>query len=384
VVLRARGTEAAMMRASNPHCERLIGIACLLVERLPDTDIVAAFLFGSAAWGDADAASDLDVMLLLDRSAGYREVSRVRVADVLGGHFPDGPAFADLDRISAETFAGITAKGGWGHRVAHSVILKDTDGFYESIRNRMHTEYLSPEARGARFLQRRKRVEEHLAAAREALSSADRDLAAMHARLAVEAAGAALIEISDDRLSVTHYVESTRRALSVLGQADLFEPFLGLLSLDAPLEHAERSRVAYDTFAEALRRWMAQPEVSGRLSLEDLAWAEFTYGTQTYEEIEHKTEAFRQLGRIPALLYYLDGLLMVPIRMNVGKIFALRSTGTATRISIPEVQIALKAEPNLYAEWVLALRLNAIVDRFGEADDVTRALLAAGDAALVS
>lgn len=346
---------------------------------LPDTDVVAAFLFGSAAWGDADAASDLDIMLLLDRPAGYREVSRVRVADVLAEPLPDGPAFADLDRISAEGFARIVADGGAGARVARSVVLRETDGFYGRIRERVHEEYLSPEARTARFLKRRRQAEEHLAAARQA-EGEDGDLAALHARLGLEAAGAALIEINDDRLSVTHYVESVGRALSVLGRGDLSAPFLRLLALDAPPEHADASRRAYDAFAEALRGWMADPGVSGRMSGEDIAWAEFTYGRQTYEEIEHKVTAFGTLGRIPALLYYLDGQLMVPIRINVGKVFLLRSTGAAGRIAIPEFQVALKDEPALYEHWVSALRLGALRGRLPEAEDLTGRLLRSGDA----
>jgi hypothetical protein len=117
------------------------------------------------------------------------------------------------------------------------------------------------------------------------------------------------------------------------------------------------------------------------MSGEDIAWAEFTYGRQTYEEIEHKAAAFRALGRIPALLYYLDGQLMVPIRINVGKVFLLRSTGASGRIAIPEFQLALKDEPSLYGHWVSALRLHALRERLSEAEDLMEELLRAGDAA---
>ncbi len=366
---------------TNPYCARLIEVAHRLVDALPDTDIVAAFLFGSTAWGDADSASDLDMMLLLDRPAGYWEVTRVRVADVLAHPLTDAPAFADLDRISAEGFARIVAEGGAGARVARSVMLRDTDGFYGGIRERIHAEYLSPEARSARFLKRRRHAEEHLDAARRT-EGEDGDLAALHARLALEGAGAALIELNDDRQSVTHYVESVERALTALTRGDLFAPFLRLLALNVPAEHADASRRAYDAFAEALRNWMKDPDVSGRMSAEDIAWAEFTYGPQTYEEIEHKVAAFRALSRIPALLYYLDGQLMVPIRINVGKVFLLRSTGATGRISTPDFQAALKDEPTLYGEWVSALRIGALPERLPEAEELTKRLLGSGDAAV--
>ena len=372
-----------MLSMTNPHCTRLIEVAHRLMDALPDSDVVAAFLFGSAAWGDADAASDLDLMLLLDRPAGYREGTRVRLADMLAEPLPNGPVFADLDRISAEGFAGIVADGGAGARVARSIVLKDTDGFYRRIRERVHAEYFSPEARAARFLKRREQAEEHLAAARRA-EREDGDLAALHSRLALEGAGAALIELNDDRQSVTHYVESVGRALSALGAGHLSGPFLRMLSLDAPVEGAELSRGAYDAFAGALRAWVADPAVGGRLSAEDLAWAEFTYGAQTYEEIGHKAAAFRALGRIPALLYYLDGQMMVPIRINVGKVFLLRSTGAPGRMPIPEFQLALKDEPALYGEWVSALRLGGLRGRSSEAEELVRGLVRAGDAAIAA
>src|SRR2546427_12067557 len=85
---------------SSPHCAHLIEVARRVVRHLPDTDVRAAVLYGSVAWGDADEASDLDIMLLLDRPMGYREVTRVRLADLFGHPLPNGPVFADLDRLA--------------------------------------------------------------------------------------------------------------------------------------------------------------------------------------------------------------------------------------------------------------------------------------------
>lgn len=70
----------------NPGAERLdylIDVARQVVDALDPPDLRGAFLFGSAVWGDADEASDLDIMLLQDRPTGYRKVVRARVADVL-------------------------------------------------------------------------------------------------------------------------------------------------------------------------------------------------------------------------------------------------------------------------------------------------------------
>jgi predicted nucleotidyltransferase len=365
----------------NPRCNYLIEIAQEVIHHVTDPDLRAAFLFGSAAWGDADEASDIDIMLLLDRPAGYREVTRVRLPDLLGRPLPDGPLFADLDRFSVETFTDVMSKGGWAHRVIHSIILKDTEGYYERIRAHASAEFFAPAARTARFRKRQEQVAAQRLVMRQALDGDDA-LAALHARLALEAAATALIDLNDDRVSLTHFVESVERALIHIGQGRHFTSFLQMLALDAPLASAERSLRAYRMFADALRTWVADPHVGGRLSREDLAWAEFTYGEQTYEEIYHKVATFKNHGRTPALLYYLDGLLQVPIRLNIGKIFLLRSTGAAGRMSLPDFQVALRAEPALMEAWVSALRLVSPHNHARSADELAAELLRVGESAL--
>lgn len=370
-----------MHRSTGSDSERLRAIAHEVVHRLPDQDLRAAFLFGSAAWGDADAASDLDIMLLLDRPAGYREVTRVRLPDLLGRPLPDGPLFADLDRFSAEAFTEVTGNGGWAQRVVHSIVLKDTDQYYARIRDRVSAEFFTAASRAARFQQRRAHVEMQRAAMQAALGS-DAILAALHARLALEGAAAALLEINDDRISLTHFVESLEQALANLNHGQLVAPVLHALALDASQSSVDRSLQAYRAFADALKGWVADPDVVGRLSQEDLAWSEFTYGPQTYEEIFHKVAAFTKLGRLPALQYYLDGLLQVPVRLNVGKILLLRSSGTAGRISIPDFHVALHAEPGLFKEWVVALRLGSSYAQAQEAGALADRLLHVGELAL--
>lgn len=239
--------------SANPWCAHLIDVARQVIERVADPDLRAAFLFGSAAWGDADAGSDLDIMLLLDRPAGFREVTRVRVADLLARPLPDGPAFADFDCYSAAAFAEITAAGGGAQRVVHSVVLRDTDRFFAGIRDRVHAAYFDPAARAARYRVKREWAAAHRAALRQS-RAADPALAALHARLALDEAAGALLGLNDDRLSLTHFVESVGRALARLGRADLAAPFLRALGLDtAPERQVERSLGAYRAFADALR-----------------------------------------------------------------------------------------------------------------------------------
>ncbi|HVA90613.1 MAG TPA: nucleotidyltransferase domain-containing protein [Chloroflexota bacterium] len=368
------------MMSSNPRCAHLVRVANQLVERLPDPDVYAAFLFGSAAWGDADAASDLDIMLLLDHPAGYRQVARVRVADLLDEAPPDGPRFADLDRIAVATFLEAIDRGDWGHRVVHSVILMDTNDFYARLRARVTDAYLHPSAHAARFEQKEEQAEWQCAAAVAALDQDDR-LAALHARLALQKAGAAVIEGGGHRISPSHFIESLDAAL-LRSAPDLFTSCRAALALNAADEAVRRSLRAYDAFAVALAEWVERSDLGARLSAEDLAWARFSYGEQTYEEIAHKVAALNTEARRPALLFYLDGLLQVPIRINVGKIFSLRATGEAARLTIRDFHLALGQEPTLYDEWGAALRLSTEHARILDAVNLAGQLLAVGRGAL--
>ncbi len=273
--------------SANPWCAHLIDVARQVIERVADPDLRAAFLFGSAAWGDADAGSDLDIMLLLDRPAGFREVTRVRVADLLARPLPDGPAFADFDCYSAAAFAEITAAGGGAQRVVHSVVLRDTDRFFAGIRDRVHAAYFDPAARAARYRVKREWAAAHRAALRQS-RAADPALAALHARLALDEAAGALLGLNDDRLPDA--LRGERGAGWPASAGRIWPPFLRALGLDtAPERQVGGASGAYRAFADALRGWVADPAVGGRLSHEDRAWAAFTYGAQTYEEIEIAT-----------------------------------------------------------------------------------------------
>ncbi len=367
-----------MKPSSNPHSTRLINVACQLVEHLPDTDLHAAFLFGSAAWGDADAASDLDIMLLLDRPVGYREVTRVRPADLLGYPLPDGPVFADLDRVSVETFVNLVQAGNWSQRVVNSIILADTDDFYVRLRSQVSTAFWQPSALQERFQTKRKLADESRTAALNVLGIDDM-LSALHARLALQHAGSALIELSKQRVSPSHFVESLEQALNRF-KSNLFARCLTALSLDAPYEAVDRSLHAYNAFATAIKRWTHEPAIESCLSQEDLAWARHTYEKQ--EEITYKVAEFTRTKRLPALLYYLDGLFQIPICLQTGKLFQLRSAGKAERMTLPDFLVALRQEPALYDEWIAALRLSTERDHVLETLNLTRLLLKIGKTAL--
>ncbi len=366
--------------SSNPHSARLITVAHQLIEQLPDRGLQAAGLVGSAAWGDADAASDLDIMLLLNLPIGYREVTRIHLADFFEHPLPDGPLFADLDRISAESFIDLIHAGALVTRVVNSIILKDTDGCYARLRDQVSKAFLHPAAREKRFLAREQQAEESRQASLMALGT-DALLSALHARLALQHAGAALIELSGNRVSPSHFIENLEQVLRPIDH-NLFIRFLSAQSLDAPHEAVERSLRAYDVFTDTLKKWLEDTTLVSQLSPEELAWARHTYNKQ--EEITYKVAAFTQTKRLPSLLYYLDGLFQVPIRMQISNIFLRRSGSLVKHMPIAEFHIALHQEPALYDEWIAALRLSAERDKMHEIADLTNQLLAIGRAMLIA
>ncbi|MEQ7124416.1 nucleotidyltransferase domain-containing protein [Actinopolymorpha sp. B11F2] len=358
------GAESAPRSA---ECVRMAEVAREVVARLPDDDVYAAFVFGSVAWGDADRASDVDVTLCLDRPNDYREVSRVRVADVIGRPCPDGPLFADVDRIAWPRFFVAVTGGAWHQRVVHSIVVADTDGAYAHLRDRVTAAFLAPESRRARAAARRDLCLGYVEAARQ-LVDADRTLAALHARLGLEAAAAAVLDAFGGRYSASHFLDGARRALDMIGRDDLHARLLRGLGLDSPddagvgkavgAEAADRGMRAFHAFAEALRGWVAEPAVAAAMPAEDRAWAAFTYADETYEEVGHKLAVLRETGRYAEMAAYVDGLLVTPIRMNAGKILNLRGKGVVERPSTIEFHEMLRSEPLLFKEWAVGLRLH--------------------------
>lgn len=346
-----------MIEPKQSVCRRMLDVARELVSQLPDRDVRAAFVFGSVAWGDADQASDVDIMVCVDRPSDYREVTRVRVADIIGGSFPDGPMFADLDRISLERFVKAVGEGGWHERVVRSVVLTDVDGSYGSLRESVTKRFAEPTSRRLRANAQRESSLRHVDAARRH-SERNPALSALHARLGLEDAAIALLAAGGERNSATHLLASTRRILTSVGRSDLHRPLVVGLGLDGRPEAAEQGMRCYNAFADALRAWMSDPRVVEALRPEDHAWAAFTYADETYEEIDHKLTALRRTERTAEMLAYVDGLLKTPIRMNVGKVLNLRLHGTSEIPSITDFHKFLEHEPILYERWVSALRLD--------------------------
>jgi predicted nucleotidyltransferase len=388
-------------RAGAPRAQ-LVGVAQRIVDRLVAEglpDLRAAYLFGSAVWGDADAASDLDIMLLQDRPVGYRAVRRVRVADALGlqAPLPAGPRYADLAYHSAVGFAETLGKGLWGDRVRRAVILKDTGGFLERLCAETVAALTTPQAYAMRFARKREQAQAERAgmwralAAGEAGTGRDDALAVLHGRLAVQEAAGALLDLNDDRVSITHFVDGVGRALAAFGRGDLFAPFVEALDLRPGEEGVRRSLSTLELFTGRLRQWLREPALRAALSEEDLAWSEFTCGEETREEIAHKVEVLgAQPGRLPALQFYLDGCIHVHVGLQFGRMLRLRLRGDAVRVRLAEAHALLREYADeeravggpLLGAWIDSLRLGGSAGSSREIDALSTVLLEVGEQAL--
>lgn len=339
-------------------CEVLAEVGEEFVAKLPDPDVCAAFIFGSIAWGDADRSSDIDVMVCLDREDEFREVGRVRVADVLGRPVAGGPEFADVDRISWRRFERAARAGEWHHRIAHSIVVTDTTDSFEDLRATITADYTAELSRRQRAAARQDRSHAHLLdAGSSGRWSTDASLAALHVRLALEEAVGALVEAHGDRDSPAHFLDTVEQILVAVDRPDLFCRFVTALGLDHD-GAAEQGMNAYRAFADALQRWAADPDIACGLTPEASAWVVFTYADETFEEIDHKLAAFRQLGNTAAMTAYVDRLLMTPIRMNAGTVLNLMVNGIAEMPSIPDFYRLLDDEPTLRQHWIRGLRLD--------------------------
>jgi predicted nucleotidyltransferase len=376
------GSAGASLDLAAGRSDFLIGVARQVVDTLDPPDLRGAFLFGSAVWGDADEASDLDIMLVQERPVGYRKVVRARVADVLGraAPLPHGPRFVDLAHVSAVGLEETLAKGTWSDRLKRAAILRDTDGYVQGLRTRVRATHFTSEALARRFGYWRERAEAAHAAVQGAAAAGGAPLAMLHSRLAVQAAASGLLDLNDDRVSVTHFVDSVERALRRFGRSDLFAPCLRALCLRDLPEDVDRTIGAFHAFAGVLREWLEDADLRGKLSEEDLAWTIFTCGEETREEIEHKVEVLRP--RLRTLQFYLDGIIHVHVGIQFGRVLNLRVRGDASRIPSPAVHALLRDHSPLFPEWVAALRLSIVSLPLSDADALVTDLLATGQTAL--
>ena len=282
-------------------------------------DVVAAFVFGSVAWGDAGQGSDIDVLVLLDRDDDFREVQRVRVADLLDDQ-GSLPTFADIDRMAFPRFATVVERDGFIHRVVNSIVVID-DGRYQPIRERATLRLADRVVRAALVCRRIEAANDHVEVAGRLVDS-DLALAILHARLAVEEAATALVEAAGGRASVSHLIEGFSAAVALVGRQELVGRLQLALAVGGGAAAAELGLRSYRMIAERLREWMADPHVAQGLGPEHLAWAEFTYSSETYAEFDHKVTALTRGGHTADAVLYVDGLLRVPLRINTSKVSA--------------------------------------------------------------
>lgn len=334
--------------------------------------VVAAFVFGSLAWGDAGQGSDIDVLVLLDRDDDFREVQRVRVADLLDDQ-GSLPMFADIDRMAFTRFAQVVEQDGFIHRVVNSIVIID-DGRYQVMRERATQRLADPVVRAELVGRRVEAANDHVAAAGRLVDS-DRALAILQARLGAEQAATALVEAGGGLASVSHLIEGFRTAVTLVGRRELVDRLQLALAVGAGAAAAELGLRSYRRIAERLREWMADPHVAHGLGPEHLAWAEFTYSGETYAEFDQKVTALTRDGHAAEAVLYVDGLLKVPLRINTSNVFGFHRTGCPERLSIPDFQLALKTEPDLYDAWIAGLRLEGDRNDVLETIDVAREIL---------
>ncbi len=72
---------------------------------------------------------------------------------------------------------------------------------------------------------------------------------------------------------------------------------------------------------------------------------------------------------------YVDGLLRVPLRMNVSKVLNLRCQGTTGILSVTDFHGCWRNEPALHSQWVEGLRPDGGASEIDVAVEVAGRLL---------
>ncbi len=357
--------------------EDWIRIATSLVEEIAQEEpVLAAFLFGSVAWNDADAASDLDLMILVDREPPFREVTRIPVPKRVHSRVTLRPEFADLDRMSKAWFFERVRAGAWAERLMHCVILSDRDGSLAALRDFAVASFVASNSRSQRFSHLERSTTDYFAAAAAARTSGDAVRAALADRMALETAATALIGAAGERFSSAHFLETVARILRELGETstsnalvDAFMtasvdrvavpgPFEGWMSRTVVPRPIADGITAYYILAEALKTQMMRASQAQSLSATDQAWAAFTFSPSTYQEMAAKVDKMLAVDRAQALQFYLQCLLLGPIRINFGRLYALDLFGSVRKLTPLEFFEGIRSDLTLSSAWVTGLGLH--------------------------
>ncbi|MFD1675748.1 nucleotidyltransferase domain-containing protein [Alicyclobacillus fodiniaquatilis] len=356
-----------------------IRIASSMVEDIAQTEpVLAAFLFGSVAWNDADAASDLDLMILVDREPPFREVTRIAIDKNLDSRVRVRPEFADVDKVSKIWFFEQVRAGAWVERLVHCVILRDRDGTLAALRDDAAANFGESNYRFQRFSKLESLTAEYLAESAAAYRDGDEPRAALANRMALETAALALIGAAGERFSSTHFIETVGKVLRGLGETETDSTFVAALTtasvdmvtVPAPFDEWMSRKVlprpifdgitGYYTLAEALKTEMMRPTRSQRLSATDQAWAAFTYATSTYHEMADKVDKMLAAERVEALQFYLQSQILGPARINFGKLYALDMFGSVRRLTPLEFFAGIRSDTALSEAWVKGIGLNTL------------------------
>lgn len=356
-----------------------IRIASSMVEDIAHTEpVLAAFLFGSVAWNDADAASDLDLMILVDREPPFREVTRIAISKSLDSRVRVRPEFADVDRVSKSWFFERVRAGAWVERLMHCVILYDNDGTLAALRDEAVTNFCESNYRSQGFSKLETSTTEYLVESAAAYSDGDELRAALAYRMALETAAVALIGAAGERFSSTHFIETVGKVLRGLGEAETDRAFVAALAMapvdmvdvPAPFDGWMSRRVlprpifdgiiGYYTLAEALKTQMMRPTRSQCLSATDQSWAAFTYATSTYQEMADKVDKMLASERVEALQFYLQSQILGPARINFGKLYALDMFGSVRVLTPIEFFEGIRSDTALSEAWVKGTGFNAL------------------------
>jgi predicted nucleotidyltransferase len=177
-------------------------------------------LFGSWSRGDADASSDVDLLVVDKGDFNDEYVERIQVGGLL----------IDLDRVPKQWIHG-PIPPEMDQKLCEMQILYDRDWSLTNTRLLMTKSYSSPERVDIRTETHVVDSDIYLSRATSAFSREDFCSALLFSRVALESILKVLVEVALEPLSNSRFVEKLEDSARKLGMRNLFSDYLNILGL---------------------------------------------------------------------------------------------------------------------------------------------------------
>lgn len=328
-------------------------IASELVNSLDKSGIHSIFLFGSAAWGDADPSSDIDLMIINYHKSVIKYAERLEYKGV----------FVDISSTDLESFKLGVEAGEFSYRLLNCLILYDPNGHLAAIYKSLMTSFYLPNVQKARLLSSQKEVEDNLRVSQESAKLLDiiGVIGAISSGYsALTASGCALINAMKKRPSSNHYIVDLKNSAANVGRPDLYSRQRELRNLGISPKSAMIAIESCSEFRALSEDFIFSGQNSKKLPAEKLfQLRNFSFSESSKREIQMKLDYYKRREAWECALYYVDTLCYTYGAYDLGPVMAFLRGEKEMKRKTPLIQFisSLSEYKHLFEKWLIATRL---------------------------